>query len=95
MNVNSLVIKQFEATDVFFVEDGWFNATLVAKQFGKDSNDWSCSDDAFQYGRALAKSLNLLNDHLKPEMIPDVDSLDVMQKRGAIQKFLKDADLKK
>jgi len=39
MNTN-LMIRQYENVDVFFMEDGWFNATMVAKTFGKVPKDW-------------------------------------------------------
>jgi len=34
------VIKKFESVEVFFMEDGYINATKIAKQFGKRPETW-------------------------------------------------------
>lgn len=36
----NLMVKRFEEINVFFMEDGWFNATSVAKKFGKRPETW-------------------------------------------------------
>lgn len=38
--MSDLLIKQFESIDVFFMEDGWFNATKVALKYGQEPVDW-------------------------------------------------------
>lgn len=90
--MNDLMIRQYEGVDVFFLEDGWFNATLVASRCGKDADRWIRSDDAFRYGRALAKSLNLLNP--PPTGINETihfieNQSDHEKRRGLIPQFLK------
>ena len=35
MSADSMMIKVFEGERVFFMEDGWFNETKVAKKFNK------------------------------------------------------------
>lgn len=83
-------------TDVFFMEDGWFNATLVAMKHGKDVEKWTRSDDAFRYGRALAKSLNLLNPPPTGinEMIHFIENeVNHERRRVIIPQFLKQVGL--
>jgi len=38
--VSHLVIAQYDGMDVTFKDDGWFNATAVAKRYGQNPNDW-------------------------------------------------------
>lgn len=93
-----IVIKQFESIEVFFTEDGWFNATLVATKYGKAVDEWMRSDDAFRYGVALAKSLNLLIPGPSPvnEMLQKIKSSDNnKQRRDLIPQFLRDVELVK
>lgn len=59
--MSNITVKRFEDINVFFMEDGWFNATSVAKKFNRDINDWIRQDDVFDYAVELAKSLNLIN----------------------------------
>lgn len=87
-----LVVKKFESIEVFFMEDGWFNATKVAVEHGKDISEWLRSDDAFRYGKALANSLNLLNHGPSPvnEMLHKLEScVDNKERRDLILPFLK------
>lgn len=93
MNTNSLLVKVYEATEVFFVEDGWFNATLVAKRYSKDVFEWTRSEDAFNYAVALAKRLNLIDLEAITGVIPVIKSSTLEEKRALIQKFLKDVGL--
>lgn len=94
MNTNSLLIQKYETVEVFFVEDGWFNATLVAKNFGKDVYEWTRSEDAFNYAVALAKRLNLVDSNIITGMIFEVkNSISLQSKRNVFQEFLKVAGL--
>lgn len=93
MNTNSLLIQKYETVEVFFVEDGWFNATLVAKNFGKDVYEWTRSEDAFNYAVALAKRLNLVDSSVVTGMVPLIKNASLDEKRELIQRFLKDCGL--
>ena len=44
-----LMIKQFDGSNIFFMEDGWFNATSAAKVFGKRPSHWLELDEAKDY----------------------------------------------
>lgn len=55
---NELVVSQYEDMDVFFMEDGWFNATEAAKKFGKRVDVWLKSQETEVYVIALLKRLN-------------------------------------
>lgn len=44
-----LMIKQFDGSNIFFMEDGWFNATSAAKAFGKDVRNWIKLDGVEEY----------------------------------------------
>lgn len=89
----TVIVKEFETLSVFFERDGWFNATVVSRKWVKNPIEWINSDEAFNYGVALAKSLNLLNHCLNTqlEMIQNCDNQTV--KRAMISKFLKDVGL--
>lgn len=91
--MNEVMIKQYEGSNIFFMEDGWFNATVIAKNHSKNVIEWSRSDEAFGYGVALSKSLNLLNHGLKSrlEMIQNCDNQTA--RRNFIPKFLEDVGL--
>lgn len=88
-----LMIKQFDGSNIFFMEDGWFNATSAAKHYNKNVIEWLRSDESFGYSVALAKSLKLLNHDLEPglEMIQNCDNQTV--RRNLIPKFLEDLEL--
>ena len=94
-----LMIKTFETVEVFFMEDGWFNATAVAIKHGKNVNDWTRSDDAFRYGVELAKLLNSLNHPpggQLNEMIQAIENTQNKEKRRVlIVEFLKTIGLVK
>jgi len=94
MNNDSLLIKVYESTEVFFVEDGWFNATKVALKYGKDVFEWTRSEDAFNYAVALAKRLNLMDLEVITGISTEVKNVVKLQsKRKIFQKFFKDAGL--
>lgn len=50
----NLVVKVFEGSNVFFMEDGYINATKTAKSFGKDVRDWLYSVETTKYINELA-----------------------------------------
>lgn len=58
-----LIIQQYptesnQALDITFNESGWFNATEVAKKFGKRLDHWLKTEDTKQYLQALAEISN-------------------------------------
>lgn len=57
MNTNSLLIKMYEDVEVFFVEDGWFNATKVAVFQGKKPYDWLTLPHTLELILALLETL--------------------------------------
>lgn len=73
-----LMIKRFEEVNVFFMEDGWFNASSVAKKFGKQPSDWLRLDVTKEYIQELLLELsNTGNPRLDHQFI------DIVQvKRG-------------
>lgn len=88
-----LIVKVFEGSEVFFIEDGWFNATIAAKRFEKDPVKWTVSDEVLEYGEALAKSLNLLNPTTEG-LLDDIKNCQFdSAKRVKIPKFLKEVGL--
>lgn len=93
MNNDALLIKLYESTEVFFVEDGWFNATKIALKFGKNPIEWIRSDEAFNYSIALAKRFNLVDLEVIYGMVPQIKISALDEKRVLIQQFLKDVGL--
>lgn len=67
MNQN-LIVKMFDGSKVFFMEDGWFNFSKSAKIFGKKATHWLIMDETLEYAVALAKSLNLFNSSLERQL---------------------------
>lgn len=88
-----LMIKKFENVEVFFMEDGYINATKIAKKYGKKPNDWLCYDETYEYGLALAKSLDLLNCRSQPQLNLLISELEVCKnntvRRVKILEFFK------
>lgn len=78
MNTNSLMIKRFEDINVFFMEDGWFNATSVAKKFGKEPYAWLRLDSTKAYIEELLLELSNTRNHGIERQVIDV----VQVKRG-------------
>ena len=91
--MSELMIKRFEEINVFFMEDGWFNATSVAKKFDKEVYDWIKQDEVFEYAVELVNSLNLLNPDHEPGLKKIQSCEDVVQRRVLISQFLKDVGL--
>lgn len=52
---NELVVSQYRDVDIFFMEDGWFNATEVVAVFGKRPIDWLRISETIQYVETLCK----------------------------------------
>lgn len=52
--ITELMIKKFENVEVFFMEDGYINATKIAKEFNKDIRDWLYSQDNINYINELS-----------------------------------------
>ena len=94
--MSELMIKRFEEINVFFMEDGWFNATSVAKKFNKEVNDWVRQDEVFEYAVELANSLSLLNPgsggvNEKLQFLQNCTDREI--RRALIPQFLKDVGL--
>ena len=53
-----LMIKQFDGSNIFFMEDGWFNATVVAKLFGKEVRHWLELPCTKQYIKVVISELH-------------------------------------
>lgn len=74
---DDLMVKRFEDINVFFMEDGWFNATSVAKKFGKEPYAWLRLDSTKEYMEELLLELNTVN-HGIGSQVTDI----VQVKRG-------------
>ncbi len=61
---NDLMIKRFEDVNVFFMEDGWFNASNVAKKFDKRPNDWLRLASTKKYIQELMDELKITENEL-------------------------------
>lgn len=69
MSNQSLVVKVFEGSNVFFMEDGYINATKAAKLYTKKCNDWLRLEQTQEY---IAELLQQLNEKLKA-VNPDLE----------------------
>ena len=49
-----LIQREYYGAITNFTDDGWFNATEVAAQFGKEASDWLRQRDTAEYVSALA-----------------------------------------
>jgi len=67
---NELVVSQYEDMDVFFMEDGWFNATEAAKNFGRDLKEWFKLPSTKTYINELCKMYNENNNFQMGENPP-------------------------
>lgn len=63
MNQN-LIVKVFEGSKVFFMEDGYINATKVARRFKKQASKWLENIDTQEYIKAISKKLLLERNQL-------------------------------
>ena len=50
----NIIAKTYNSKNYHFQEDGWFNATLAAKQFNKKPNDWLRLLEINEYIQALS-----------------------------------------
>ena len=73
--MSKLVNFDYEGFAVTFKDDGWFSATSVAKQFGKEPSDWLSQKENLAYVIALCKNQGNFND-LWQRDINKINSLD-------------------
>ena len=73
--MSKLVNFDYEGFAVTFKDDGWFSATSVAKQFGKEPNDWLRQRDNVEYVIAICKQQNIKTYDFLAELnkIKDLD----------------------
>lgn len=57
MTQQNLIVKVFDGSKVFFMEDGYINATKAAKHFGKQASKWFENDETKEYIKAISKKL--------------------------------------
>jgi hypothetical protein len=57
----SVIAANYNGMSVSFSGDGWFNATVAAKHFGKRVPHWLENAETQQYMEALAEALNIRN----------------------------------
>lgn len=55
--MHELVKMEYQTFDVMFNEEGWFNATVAAENFGKRPVDWLALDSTKEYLEVLAEVL--------------------------------------
>lgn len=55
--VSNVIPFEYQGHTIRFSEDGWINATDIAKRFGKEPHDWLVQRDSVKYLAALAKAL--------------------------------------
>lgn len=58
-----IIVARYCDTDIFFMEDGWFDATEAAKKFGKRVDVWLKTQETQDYVFALLKSFNTTKKH--------------------------------
>lgn len=56
---NNVVVIDYNGLHVSFTTDAWFNATEVAKRFGKRPVDWLRLDETQSYLKALSAALGI------------------------------------
>lgn len=54
--MHELVIADYHGIAVTFRDDGWFNASAVAKHYGKEPHEWIRSPDTARYVEALERT---------------------------------------
>lgn len=50
-----MILAKYEQHEILFTEDGWFNATDVARRFGKEPYEWLRLPETMAYIAALQK----------------------------------------
>ena len=58
MSQNIITASYNNAITVSFTNDAWFNATEVAKQFSKESNNWLMQRDTAEYVATLGDMIS-------------------------------------
>lgn len=59
----SIITKTYEGMEVDFTDEAWFNATAVAKRFGKRPVDWLKLEETKRYIAALARRGKVTESH--------------------------------
>lgn len=59
--MTQLITLEYDGMPVDFTGEAWFNATEVAKKFGKRIDHWLDNAETQQYMKALGQSLNTRN----------------------------------
>ena len=57
--MNKIIVAEYDGAEVTFTDEGWFDATSVAKRYGKRPADWLKNADTKDYLKALAKALGI------------------------------------
>lgn len=55
--MSNVVPFDYQGKSIRFDESGWINATDIAKEFGKQPNDWLAQRDTVKYLCALSKAI--------------------------------------
>lgn len=58
-----MILAKYEQHEILFTEDGWFNATDVARRFGKRPIDWLRLPDTVRYLDALCLKYKVRKSH--------------------------------
>jgi hypothetical protein len=53
------MVQQFDGSNIFFMEDGWFNATSAAKVFGKRPEDWLRLNSTKEYIAVILEEFSI------------------------------------
>lgn len=61
--VIALVKSEYDGKEISFTEDGWFNATEVASQYGKRPVDWLKQVETETYINALCRKTEVTKNH--------------------------------
>jgi hypothetical protein len=56
--MNDLITAEYNGVPFSFQPDGWFNATLAAKRYGKQPKEWLRLDETNEYIAALSQLSN-------------------------------------
>jgi len=97
--MNEVMIKQYEGSNIFFMEDGWFNATEVSVRYGQKPKDWLTLPKTLELILALLKrqsshmatfnEINGLWEELKTSGINanlmQVKVLDLVKRTGCVR----------
>lgn len=59
-----LVVKKFESVEVFFMEDGYINATTIAKQFDEKPDNWLVLEKTKKLVNSISRKLDIEQNQL-------------------------------